>query len=277
MISIIIPALNEEKWLPNLLEDIKNQTFKDYEVIVADALSSDKTREIAVLYGCKVVHGGLPAKGRNQGAKVAKGDILVFFDADVRINHDFLENAYNEFQKRYIEIATCEYIPDTDEEDIRFLYGLYNEYARTMQYVIPYCMGVFIMMTKRLFLLLHGFDESIKVGEDWDIANRAGRITKFRILDSVSIVISMRRIKKEGKFNYVTKVIKSNLYQLFKGNITKEGIIEYEFGNYDIKCKKKKSELHTRLQKLRKRLIKFRKKLAQQRQKRRKLRRENLK
>ena len=82
MLSIIIPTKNEEKYLPNLLRSIKKQTFKDYEIIVADNNSKDKTKKIAKRYGCKIVKGGLPGKARNQGAKFAEGDILLFLDSD---------------------------------------------------------------------------------------------------------------------------------------------------------------------------------------------------
>ena len=79
MLSIIIPTLNEEKYLPVLLESIKKQKFEgDYELIVADAGSQDKTVEIARNFGGKIVPGGLPAKGRNQGAAEARGDLFLF-------------------------------------------------------------------------------------------------------------------------------------------------------------------------------------------------------
>ena len=81
-ISIIIPTKNEERYLPGLLESIKKQTVQPYEIIVADAGSTDRTVEIAKKYGAKVIKGGLPGVGRNNGAKVAKGDIFVFLDAD---------------------------------------------------------------------------------------------------------------------------------------------------------------------------------------------------
>ena len=90
MLSIIIPAYNEEKYLPRLLRCIKEQTYKDYEIIIADANSTDKTRQIAKKYGCKIAKGGLPAVGRNNGAKIAKGDILLFLDADAKFNKNFL-------------------------------------------------------------------------------------------------------------------------------------------------------------------------------------------
>ena len=89
-ISVVIPALNEEKFLPVLLESLKNQTFKDYEVIVADAGSKDKTLEIAHSYGARVVPGGMPGPGRNRGAEVATGEFLFFFDSDVLLPNDFL-------------------------------------------------------------------------------------------------------------------------------------------------------------------------------------------
>ena len=72
MISIIIPTLNEEAYLPKLLRSIHGQHFKDMEVIVADAGSKDKTVQIAKAHGCKITPGGLPGKGRNEGARLRK-------------------------------------------------------------------------------------------------------------------------------------------------------------------------------------------------------------
>ena len=96
MLSIVIPAFNEEKYLTRLLDSIKKQTYKNYEIIIADADSKDNTRKMAKKYGCKVIKGGIPAVGRNNGAKVAKGDILLFMDADAIIGEKFLENGLNE-------------------------------------------------------------------------------------------------------------------------------------------------------------------------------------
>ena len=110
-ISVVIPSLNEEKYLPILLESLKNQTFKDYEVIVADAGSKDQTIEIAKTYGAKVVAGGMPGPGRNRGAEAATGEFLFFFDSDVVLPTDFLEKAITEMDDLYIDLATCEFLP----------------------------------------------------------------------------------------------------------------------------------------------------------------------
>ena len=93
MISIIIPTLNEEKYLPLLLASIKNQAFKEYEIILADAGSKDRTVEIAKQYGCRIIPGGSPSKGRNEGAKVAKGELLFFIDADAVLPPKFFEKS----------------------------------------------------------------------------------------------------------------------------------------------------------------------------------------
>ena len=92
MLSIIIPTLNEEHYLPLLLESIKRQDFDShgYEIIIADADSRDKTLKIAQNYNCKVIDGGLPAKGKNKGAKVARGDLLLFLDADTVLPENFV-------------------------------------------------------------------------------------------------------------------------------------------------------------------------------------------
>ena len=84
-VSIVIPTLNEGDLLPRLLASIGKQTFRDYEVIVADAKSGDNTKQIATSFGAKVVRGGMPGEGRNAGVRRARGEFLFFFDADVVI------------------------------------------------------------------------------------------------------------------------------------------------------------------------------------------------
>lgn len=261
MISIVIPTLNEERYLPHILDDLEKQTFKDYEIIVADAGSKDKTRKIAEKYGCRVVEGGMPAEGRNAGAKAAKGDFLVFFDADVRIQKDFLEKAFDEFQKKYFEIATCDMVTTSNDNNIKLILDFYNDYARSVQYFRPSCGGPFIMTTKRLFERLHGFDETLRLSEDHDFAIRGSKLSKFGILDSVNYVFSTRRLKKEGTLHFLLKTVQIQLYHLFKGKIT-EDVIEYEFGKYeDVISQKEKSEFRKQFRKLRRTFKRLKKKI----------------
>jgi glycosyltransferase involved in cell wall biosynthesis len=232
-ISIIIPALNEESMLPRLLDSIRAQDFKDYEIIVADAGSRDKTREIAESRGCRVVDGGLPAAGRNAGARVASGELLFFLDADVILPPGFIRNVYNEMQDRFIDLATCEIKPLSDYQLDRIIHHLINLVVILNLWIDPKAFGFCIFVTKRLFNRVGGFDETIYVAEDNDFVKRASAFRQLHYLNSTGIMVSIRRFEKEGRFGYIKKGIKLNLYRAFRGEIRSDGVVKYEFGAFD--------------------------------------------
>ncbi len=92
-VSAIIPFYNEEKTLDQCLESLTKQTFKDLEIVMIDDGSSDRSLEIIQKYPVvllKQSHKG-PGEARNLGAKEAKGEILVFVDADMVFDPDFIE------------------------------------------------------------------------------------------------------------------------------------------------------------------------------------------
>ena len=93
--SVIVPAYNAEAILPALLDSLSTQSYKDYEVIVVDDFSCDKTSLIARDHQCKLItlsenHG--PAYCRNIGVKNALGEILVFTDSDCLVDNHWLAN-----------------------------------------------------------------------------------------------------------------------------------------------------------------------------------------
>lgn len=233
MISIIIPALNEEQYLPLLLESIKRQDYKDYEIIVADASSKDKTVDIALGYHCKVVKGGMPAKGKNEGAKVANGELLFFVDSDIILPNDFLINATKEFKKRRLDIASSSLIILSHKKFMKFLIDLfYNKPAIFLEKTLPHsATGTFIKKT--LFEKLHGFDENVKLAEDHDLARRAKKImhAKFGIIRSTNIFVSDRRFKKDGWLRTGFKYLFCEIHMMTIGPV-KSDIFNYKFNHY---------------------------------------------
>ena len=116
-VSVIIPALNEEKLIGECLESIINGSEHPIEVIVADGGSVDQTVVIAKLLGAKVVDNQLihAAGGRNAAVKAAGGDILAFTDADCQADLDWVKNIRIAFEQEpinglggYIEPASPE-------------------------------------------------------------------------------------------------------------------------------------------------------------------------
>lgn len=234
MISIITPTLNEEEFLPKLLKSIKKQKFKDYEIIVADAGSVDKTRKIAKKLGSGVVKGGLPAVGRNEGAKAAKGELLLFLDADVILPEKFLEKAIREFNRRNLEVASVQLDPQTSRKMIKFLFErFYNYPVKKLERFLPYgAMGYLIK--KELHQKIKGFDEKIKLCEDHDYVRRAAKLGKFGVLKGVKISISLRRFYKDGWLKVLLKYMSAELHYHFLGPI-KSDIFHYKFGHYKSK------------------------------------------
>ena len=249
-VSIVIPTYNEEKYLPVLLDSIKKQNFKDYEIIVADANSKDKTAEIAKKYNARIVKGGLPAAGRNNGAKAANGEIIFFLDADVKlISKNFIKNVYNEMKKHNLELATCEFIPMSKLLIDKIMHNFANTFIKLYQTSNPHAPGFCIFVSKKLFDKIKGFDETIRIAEDHDFVKRASKFRCLGIIESAKIQVSVRRMEKEGRFNLIGKYLHVDLYRAFKGEIRKD-LVDYEFGNFEKKETKTLKEKLKQLDKL---------------------------
>lgn len=117
LVSVIIPALEEQDYLPKLLMSIQNQTYEPIEVIVADSSTRDNHEladQICWQYGTTCLHISMlgPANARNQGARQAQGDILFFTDADNVLASDCIENLIRSLQEGYIAAHPVECIID---------------------------------------------------------------------------------------------------------------------------------------------------------------------
>ncbi len=236
MLSIIVPTLNEEKYLPLLLASIKDQDFKDYEIILADAGSKDKTLEIAGRYDCRIIPGGLPSKGRNEGAKVARGDLLLFLDADSILPPDFFGKTLKEFEEKKLDFASFGLLPIEGAKIHKLAFNMfYNWYIYAVEKILPHAaMG--ILARRDLFLKLNGYDETIKLAEDHDLGRRAQKIANYGIIKSVKINVSDRRFRKDGWIKTTIKYILCELHMIFIGPVRSD-IFNYEFGHYKDKTK----------------------------------------
>ncbi len=228
MLSVIIPTLNEEKYLPQVLASISAQNYP-CEVVVADAASRDRTAEIARLAGCRVVSGGVQARGRNEGARTAAGDILLFTDADVILPDNFLEQNLAEFNRRGLDVATCPAAPISQHPFDVAIYSLANLVIWLFQRLRPFAQGFCIFIKKPLHERIGGFDESITFGEDSEYMLRAARRGRFGVLPN-KILVSSRRFEKEGHFRLLLKYLALNLRRLVRGEIREP--VDYSYGKF---------------------------------------------
>jgi len=243
--SVIIPTLNEEKFLPRLLDDIKKQKENYYEVIIVDGCSVDNTEKVTLNYKKRFfrLNKNNVSTQRNFGAKKAIGKYLVFLDADVRIKRNFLKNIYKNITEKKGLIFIPYLIPEKGDEEYKPIFDLSNMFVEFSQNLNKkFSLGGSMVMEANLFKLIGGFNERLRMAEDHEIIQRAhnwGVNPKF--MNNVPITFSLRRMKKEGQLKLVYKYLLSTAHRLFVGEI-KNKIFDYEMGgqiykNKDIKKK----------------------------------------
>ncbi|HWQ99863.1 MAG TPA: glycosyltransferase [Candidatus Methylomirabilis sp.] len=231
-LSIIIPTKNEEVHLPRLLASIKEQTFTDYEVIVADAHSNDGTRRIAEEWGARVVEGGMPGEGRNEGALHAQGELLLFLDADVVLpSHHYLRDVIVELDERKADVATCKVAPLSKRPIDRVFHGAYNAYVQATERIRPHAPGFCILVRRHTHEGIEGFDEDVVFAEDMDYVQRAHRMgRRFNILKSHPIKVSVRRFDRDGRWGIAMKYLFAELRMVTRGPFKKKTPFRYEMG-----------------------------------------------
>lgn len=235
-LSIIIPTYNEEEYLPKLLESIRMQDFTDYEIIVADADSMDNTRQIAREYGAIVVEGGLPAVGRNAGAAIAQGELLLFLDSDLKLTDGYLRNVIEEFEKEGLGIAITQMTPLSEKKRDIYLHNLANWFMIAVENIKPHGAGCYgIISKKELHDECKGFDENLDFGEDTDYIERVAEISRFKVLRHAKIGVSTRRLEEEGLYTLLKQYGKSTVND-FRGKRTSAEDLNYNFGHDPIQA-----------------------------------------
>ncbi len=176
-VSVIIPAFNEEKFIEQCLLSVKNQTFKQLEIIVVDDGSKDRTVEISKKYADFVInqnHLGC-GRARNAGAKAASGEILVFIDADMRLHEECIEKLIAPITEG-LHKGTCvvnEMVENPENKWSKLWSIAHNlPYDRRIPEGIEY-MDTFRAVLKKEFLESGGYYEDRAAGED-KIGERTG-------------------------------------------------------------------------------------------------------
>jgi glycosyltransferase involved in cell wall biosynthesis len=231
-LSVVIPALNEERHLGQLLSDIQRQSRRPEEVLVVDAGSSDATARIAEQSRvAMVLHGQPPvARGRNVGGYSAAGDLIFFLDADTRLAETFFEDFTSEVERRGLDIACPRYLPYDSTPTIRAIHAFWDAMLRVFEGTLPSGAGHCIALRNKVFRESRGFDPSLKF-DDIELVRRLSKGSRFGYVGS-SVFISDRRYREEG-------VLRTFLLHLLMGLAFALGRFEwanhiaYEFGVHD--------------------------------------------
>jgi glycosyltransferase involved in cell wall biosynthesis len=188
MISFIVPAHNEEALIGRTLAALHESAGKlreEYEIIVANDASTDRTGSIALEQGARVVdvnHRQI-APTRNAGARAAKGEIFIFVDADTVITAGLLRGSLRALRRGAVG-GGC-----TIRIDGRLPTNavVMERVLRVVQPIIGLAGGCFLFCTRQSYLATGGFDATLFVTEEVDFGNRLKRQGRFVILRECAI------------------------------------------------------------------------------------------
>ena len=231
-LSVVIPALNEERHVGSLLSDLYGQTKRANEVIVVDAGSKDDTVSIVKRFPGVVLLNGSPpvAKGRNLGGMRAGGDVLVFLDADVRLPEGFIEGLLEEFETRRLDIACPRYVPHHSTPAVRGVHAFFNLLFKSVEGLLPSGAGHCIAVRGEIFRKSRGFDPTLKF-DDIELVRRLAKGRRFGIV-AQRVYVSDRRYREHGVPKMLLRYLLMSLFFAL-GKYRWANRIEYEFGKHD--------------------------------------------
>jgi glycosyltransferase involved in cell wall biosynthesis len=194
VLSFIVPAYNEEVELPATIESIRAAAHKieNYEIIVVDDASTDRTANVARDAGVEVVaiNRRQIAAARNAGANTARGDILFFVDADTRISRAHVAGAVEALNAGYAggsaRVVTDGTIPLWGRVLMKTFCAIY--FANNLG------AGAFLFTTRKNFQKIGGFDEELYIGEEVYFSLALRKLDRFKILRE-PIVTSGRKLR----------------------------------------------------------------------------------
>ncbi|MGD8505481.1 MAG: glycosyltransferase [Candidatus Bathyarchaeota archaeon] len=205
-LSVIIPTLNEERYIASTLQSLARQTYKDFELIVKDGLSTDSTVDTAKEYADLVISKKDSSIGnaRNQGVRYAKGDVLVFVDADTTLDKNALELIAEDFSLHDIVLLLPKFGPK--EKDMRFLPRVKKQVSRFLvefenywrRYVDNFCGGMCMPVDSSTFKRIGGFDKRLRCSEDIEISYRLRKVGEVMCDYRVKAYFSIRRFILSG-------------------------------------------------------------------------------
>ena len=228
MISIIVPTLNEAKIIESTLRTLAATLTLPHEVIVSDGGSSDRTVELAAPYATTVVvYSGTDrqtiGQGRNDGAKAAAGDFLVFLDADCVIPEPdrFFAQALAHFERDPGLVGLTAYLrvfPADETLGDKLVSGITNLGLRVANNILKRgaSFGEFQMIRREAFARLGGFRADLIAFEDADMFRRLSGIGRTMIAPELCVLHSGRRGHQVGHPQLIAMWLVNLLFVAFR-------------------------------------------------------------
>jgi len=218
-LTIIIPCKNEKEILDKTLDLLNYQSdIRGVKVIVCDSSDDGITspnihnrlemKSDTDGFDLYLLRGGLPSFARNNGFKVVTTPYVLFMDADVfLLDPKVIKRAFLRIYKNNLDLVTAKFRSDNGK--FNYIYRLFDFLQLVSKWSTPFCLGGFMMVRSETFKELGGFDEEIKVAEDYHFSKQI-KPKKFGRINNV-VFTPPRRFENKGLL-YMTKLFLGSFF-----------------------------------------------------------------
>ncbi|HUX98902.1 MAG TPA: glycosyltransferase [Candidatus Deferrimicrobium sp.] len=234
-ISVVIPTYNEAKIIGRTLRKLNHQTIprEEYEVIVVDGGSTDRTQEIAKELGARIVIQKRKGIGgaRNDGFLAAKADFIATTDADCIVPNQWLEIFLEDFRDERVVAVTGPDGPIEESWKSKLTYFILRCFIQGITLFNLYgTAGTNSAFRKSAFIKCGGY-KSLPHSDDVEIAFRIKKLGKIVYDLRTFVNLSVRRLEQQGYVNIVSKWLKGDIYILLGKEIKAKE--QYEKHSYE--------------------------------------------
>jgi len=218
-VTIVIPCKNEKDIILKTLDLLNYQSdIYNVKVIVCDA-SNDGITKISLMdrmvyqsnsdsFELYLMDGGLPAKARNNGFKLVTTPYVLFIDADVfLLDPKTIKRAFLKIFKKDLDLVTTKFRSDNGKYN--YIYKTFDFLQMISKWSTPFCLGGFMMIKSKTFAQLGGFDEEIKIAEDYQFSKQI-KPRKFGRINNV-VFTPPRRFENKGLL-YMVKIFLGSFF-----------------------------------------------------------------
>jgi glycosyltransferase involved in cell wall biosynthesis len=219
LLTIVIPCKNEKKIIQKTLDLLNHQKYiNGVKVIVCDSsndgitgpelkdrLEYDSNTDLFDLY---LMEGGLPARARNNGFKLVTTPYVLFMDSDVfLLDPKILLRSLIKINKYNLDLVTTKFRSDNGKYN--YVYKTFDVIQLLSKWSTPFCLGGFMLVRSETFKNIGGFDEEIKVAEDYMFSKQI-KPKKFGRINNI-VYTPPRRFENKGVM-YMLKLMMSSFF-----------------------------------------------------------------
>jgi glycosyltransferase involved in cell wall biosynthesis len=214
LLTIVIPCKNEKEIISKTLDLLNHQkNIRGVQVIVCDSSDDGYTslvlREKSEFYldeynfKLTITNGGLPSRARNNGFKMVKTPYVLFMDADIfLLDSEILKNVVSKIKNENLDLVSVRF--RTDNGDYNYVYKVFDVLQKLSMLISPFCLGGFMLTKSSKFKEIGGFDEEVKVAEDY-VYSKQIKSNMFKIHNAF-VYTPPRRFHNKGLW-YMTKLM----------------------------------------------------------------------